>query len=173
MHLQLPRRKSQKWWPTMKWRKEVSASLLREMFPKEAFKMETEVNRHELKSLAIKNTVKWRAGYKSATIVIPAAPNHEIRISPVDKGADGHSEWMTFSIPQKERSQESEVERRFPEYSLRAFVEVIELGDVTGDLSLSLTMSGMNMEHLLKGAVHNYKQAKNIEIDPITHGKKR
>jgi hypothetical protein len=56
---------------------------------------------------------------------------------------------------------------------LRAFVEVIELGDVTGDLSLSLTMSGMNMEHLLKGAVHNYKQAKNIEIDPITQGKKR
>jgi hypothetical protein len=80
---------------------------------------------------------------------------------------------MTFSMPQKERSQESEVERRFPEYSLRAFVEVIELGDVTGDLSLSLTMSGMNMEHLLKGAVHNYKQAKNIEIDPLTYGKKR
>jgi hypothetical protein len=143
------------------------------MFPKEAFKMETEVNRHELKHLGIKNTIKWRAAYKSATIIIPAIPNHEIRFSPVDKGADGHSEWMTFSMPQNERSQESEVERRFPEYSLRAFVEVIELGDVTGDLSLSLTMSGMNMEHLLKGAVHNYKQAKNIEIDPITHGKKR
>jgi hypothetical protein len=157
----------------MKWRKEVSANLLRDMFPKEAFKMETEVNRHELKHLGIKNTIKWRAAYKSATIIIPAIPNHEIRISPVDKGAEGHSEWMTFSMPQNERSQESEVERRFPEYSLRAFVEVIELGDVTGDLSLSLTMSGMNMEHLLKGAVHNYKQAKNIEIDPITHGKKR
>jgi hypothetical protein len=156
----------------MKWRKEVSANLLREIFPKEAFKMETEVNRHELKSLAIKNTVKWRAGYKSATIVIPAAPNHEIRISPVDKGADGHSEWMTFSMPQKERSQESEVERRFPEYSIRAFVEVIELDDETGDLNLSLTMTGMNMEHLLKGVVHNYKQAKNIEIDPVTCGKK-
>ncbi len=173
MHLQSPRRKSQKWWPIMKWRKEVSANLLRDMFPKEAFKMETEVNRHELKHLGIKNTIKWRAAYKSATIIIPAIPNHEIRFSPVDKGADGHSEWMTFSMPQNERSQESEVERRFPEYSLRAFVEVIELGDVTGDLSLSLTMSGMNMEHLLKGAVHNYKQAKNIEIDPITHGKKR
>jgi hypothetical protein len=156
----------------MKWRKEVSANLLREMFPKEAFKMETEVNRHELKSLAIKNTVKWRAGYKSATIVIPAAPNHEIRISPVDKGADGHSEWMTFSMPQKERSQESEVERRFPEYSLRVFVEVIELSDETGDLNLSLTMTGMNMEHLLKGVVHNYKHAKHIEIDPLTYGKK-
>ena len=134
--------------------------------------METEVNRHELKSLAIKNTVKWRAGFKSATIIVPAKPNHEIRISPVDKGADGHSEWMTFSMPQKERSQESEVERKFPEYSLRAFVEVIELDDVTGDLSLSLTMTGMNMEHLLKGAVHNYKQAKNIEIDPLTYGRK-
>jgi hypothetical protein len=135
--------------------------------------METEVNRAELKHLGIKNTIKWRAAYKSATIVIPAAPNHEIRISPVDKGADGHSEWMTFSMPQKERSQESEVERRFPEYSLRAFVEVIELGDVTGDLNLSQTMTGLNMEHLLKGVIHNYRHAKNIEIDPITHGKKR
>jgi len=157
----------------MKWRKEVSANLLREMFPKEAFKMETEVNRHELKSLAIKNTVKWRAGFKSATIIVLAKPNHEIRISPVDKGADGHSEWMTFSMPQKERLQESEVERKFPEYSLRAFVEVIELSDQSGDLSFSLTMSGMNMEHLLIGIVHNYKQAKNIEIDPITYKRGR
>ena len=157
----------------MKWRKEVSANLLREMFPKEAFKMETEVNRHELKNLGIKNTIKWRAAYKSATIVIPAVPNHEIRISPVDKGADGHSEWMTFSMPQKERSQESDFERKFPEYSLRAFVEVIELNDATGDLGLSLTMTGLNMEHLLKGVVHNYKQAKNIEIDPITFKKER
>ena len=154
----------------MKWRKEVSASLLREMLPKEAFKMETEVNRAELKSLGIKNTIKWRAAYKSATIVIPAAPNHEIRISPVDKGADGHSEWMTFSMPQNERSQESEVERRFPEYSLRVFVEVIELGDKTGKLNLSQTMTALNMEHLLKGVVHNYKRSKNIEIDPITNG---
>ena len=156
----------------MKWRKEVSASLLREMLPKEAFKMETEVNRAELKSLGIKNTIKWRAAYKSATIIIPAAPNHEIRISPVDKGADGHSEWMTFSMPQKERSQESEVERRFPEYSLRVFVEVIELGDKTGELNLSQTMTALNMEHLLKGVVHNYKRSKNIEIDPITYGGK-
>ena len=156
----------------MKWRKEVSASLLREMFPKEAFKMETEVNRAELKHLGIKNTIKWRAAYKSATIVIPAAPNHEIRISPVDKGAEGHSEWMTFSMPQNERSQESEVERRFPEYSLRVFVEVIELGDKTGELNLSQTMTALNMEHLLKGVVHNYKRTKNIEIDPITYGRK-
>ena len=156
----------------MKWRKEVSASLLREMFPKEAFKMETEVNRAELKSLGIKNTIKWRAAYKSATIIIPAAPNHEIRISPVDKGAEGQSEWMTFSMPQKERSQESEVERSFPEYSLRVFVEVIELGDKTGELNLSQTMTALNMEHLLKGVVHNYKRSKNIEIDPITYGGK-
>ena len=157
----------------MKWRKEVSASLLREMLPKEAFKMETEVNRAELKSLGIKNTIKWRAAYKSATIVIPAAPNHEIRISPVDKGAEGHSEWMTFSMPQKERSQESEIESKFPEYSLRVFVEVIELGDKTGELGLSQTMTAMNMQHLLKGVVHNYKHTKHIEIDPITYGRKR
>ena len=156
----------------MKWRKEVSANLLREMFPKEAFKMETEVNRHELKSLGIKNTIKWRAAYKSATIIIPAAPNHEIRISPVDKGAEGHSEWMTFSMPHKERSHESEIERKFPEYSLRVFVEVVELGDESGELSQSLTMTAMNMQHLLKGVVHNYKHAKNIEIDPITYGGK-
>ena len=157
----------------MKWRKEVSASLLREMLPKEAFKMETEVNRAELKSLGIKNTIKWRAAYKSATIVIPAAPNHEIRISPVDKGAEGHSEWMTFSMPHKERSQDSEIESKFPEYSLRVFVEVIELGDKTGELGLSQTMTAMNMQHLLKGVVHNYKHAKHIEIDPITYGRKR
>jgi hypothetical protein len=81
----------------MKWRKEVSANLLRDMFPKEAFKMETEVNRYELKHLGIKNTIKWRAAYKSATIIIPAIPNHEIRISPVDKGAEGHSEWRIFT----------------------------------------------------------------------------
>ena len=156
----------------MKWRKEVSASLLREMFPKEAFKMETEVNRYELKHLGIKNTIKWRAAYKSATIVIPAIPNHEIRISPVDKGAEGHSEWMTFSMPHKERSQDSEIESKFPEYSLRVFVEVIELGDKTGELGLSQTMTALNMEHLLKGVVHNYKLSKNIEIDPITYGGK-
>ena len=156
----------------MKWRKEASANLLREMLPKEAFKMETEVNRHELKHLGIKNTIKWRAAYKSATIVIPAAPNHEIRISPVDKGAEGHSEWMTFSMPHKERSQDSEIESKFPEYSLRVFVEVIELGDKTGELGLSQTMTAMNMQHLLKGVVHNYKHTKHIEIDPITYGRK-
>ena len=135
--------------------------------------METEVNRYELKHLGIKNTIKWRAAYKSATIIIPAAPNHEIRISPVDKGAEGHSEWMTFSMPHKERSQESEIESKFPEYSLRVFVEVIELGDKTGELGLSQTMTAMNMGHLLKGVVHNYKHGKHIEIDPITYGRKR
>ena len=157
----------------MTWHKEVSASSLRDKLPKSAFKMETEVNLYELKTLGIQKRVKWSTGCKSVTIIIDAKPNHRVRLSPVDKGTDGYFEWMTFMSPQKDRPQTSQIEGMLPEYSLRAFVEIIDLKDQTGESNLSRTMTGMNMQHLLKGAIASYKFIKNIEIDLITVRKSR
>ena len=157
----------------MTWHKEVSASSLRDKLPKSAFKMETEVNLYELKTLGIQKRVKWSTGCKSVTIIIDAKPNHRVRLSPVDKGTDGYFEWMTFISPQKDRPQTSQIEGILPEYSLRAFVEIIDLKDQTRESNLSRTMTGMNMQHLLKGAIASYKFIKNTEIDLITVRKSR
>jgi hypothetical protein len=157
----------------MTWHKETSANSLRDQFPKEALKMETDVNLYELKTLGIQKRVKWSTGCKSVTIIMEAKPNHRIRLSPVDKGTDGYFEWMTFIPPQKERPQTSQIEGMLPDYSLRAFVEIIDLKDQTGESNLSRTMTGMNMQHLLKGAIASYKFIKNTEIDLITVRKSR
>ena len=157
----------------MTWHKEVSASSLRDKLPKSAFKMETEVNLYELKTLGIQKRVKWSTGCKSVNIIIDAKPNHRVRLSPVDKGTDGYFEWMTFMPPQKDRPQTSQIEGMLPDYSLRAFVEIIDLKDQTGESNLSRTMTGMNMQHLLKSAIASYKFIKNIEIDLITVPKSR
>ena len=157
----------------MTWHKEVSASSLRDKLPKSAFKMETEVNLYELKTLGIQKRVKWSTGCKSVTIIIDAKPNHRVQLSPVDRGTDGYFEWMTFMPPQKDRPQTSQIEGMLPDYSLRAFVEIIDLKDQTGESNLSRTMTGMNMQHLLKSAIASYKFIKNIEIDLITVPKSR
>jgi hypothetical protein len=60
-----------------------------------------------------------------------------------------------------------------PDYSLRAFVEIIDLKDQTEEANLSRTMTGMNMQHLLKSAIASYKFIKNIEIDLVTVRKSR
>jgi hypothetical protein len=157
----------------MTWHKETSANSLRDQFPKEALKMETDVNLYELKTLGIQKRVKWSTGCKSVTIIMEAKPNHRIRLSPVDKGTDGYFEWMTFIPPQKERPQTSQIEGMLPDYSLRAFVEIIDLKDQTEEANLSRTMTGMNMQHLLKSAIASYKFIKNIEIDLVTVRKSR
>ena len=157
----------------MTWHKETSASSLRDKLPREALKMETDVNLYELTTLGIQKRVKWNTGCKSVAIIIDAKPNHRIRLSPVDKGTDGYFEWMTFISPQKDRPQTSQIEGMLPEYSLRAFVEITDLKDQTGESNLSRTMTGMNMQHLLKGAIASYKFVKNIEIDLITVRKSR
>jgi len=157
----------------MTWHKETSANSLRDQFPKEALKMETDVNLYELKTLGIQKRVKWSTGCKSVTIIMEAKPNHRIRLSPVDKGTDGYFEWMTFILPQKERQQTSQIEGMLPDYSLRAFVEIIDLKDQTEEANLSRTMTGMNMQHLLKSAIASYKFIKNIEIDLVTVRKSR
>jgi hypothetical protein len=102
-----------------------------------------------------------------------AKPNHRIRVSPVDKGTDGYFEWMTFMPPQKEHPQISQIEGMLPDYSLRAFVEIVDLKDQTGESNLSRTITGMNMQHLLKGAIASYKFTKNMEIDLVTVRKSR
>lgn len=155
----------------MTWHKEISANSLRDKFPKEALKMETDVNLYELKTLGIQKRVKWKSGFKSVTIVIDAKPNHQILTSPVDKGADGYAEWMTFMSPQKERPQTIQNESMVPDYTLRAFVEIIDLKDQTGESNLSRTMTGVNMQHLLKSAIASYKFVKNVDIDLVIERK--
>jgi hypothetical protein len=135
--------------------------------------METDVNLYELTTLGIQKRVKWSTGCKSVTIIIDAKPNHRIRLSPVDKGTDGYFEWMTFIPPQKEHPQISQIGGMLPDYSLRAFVEIVDLKDQTGESNLSRTMTGMNMRHLLKSAIASYKFIKNIDIDLVTVRKSR
>jgi hypothetical protein len=80
---------------------------------------------------------------------------------------------MTFMPPHKEHPQISQIEGMLPDYSLRAFVEIVDLKDQTGESNLSRTMTGMNMQHLLKGAIASYKFTKNMEIDLVTVRKPR
>jgi hypothetical protein len=149
------------------WRKDVTPNDLRMILPDTALQMETMVHCFELRKLQIKHKVKWSAGRKNVTIIIPATPNHEIRISPIDRAMQGFAEWNTYSTPMRQRSLESDFERRFPEYAIRAYVQVKNCSDSNLDSCLSFTITGRNIENLLREIVGFYKNSKNIEIDPF------
>ena len=65
------------------WRNEVSARQLREILPDVALRMETECIRQDLSNLGI--IFIYRRSPRSAAFDIQMAPNHIMRIEPVDR----------------------------------------------------------------------------------------
>ena len=150
------------------WRKQVTANDLRIALPEVALKMETIVHCHELRSQSIKFKVLWRAGYKNVVLVVQGTLNREIRISPVDKGANSVGEWNTYMMPPRDGQSDSDYENHFPEYSIRAYVEIVDKSDSDSPEVFSFTLTGRNMEDLLRGTIGYYKKCTNIEMDLVT-----
>ena len=70
---------------------------LRRMFPDVALQMDTQVILHQARELGIHPYVN--KSVKCPVLRVPLSLDHEISISPVDKGAMGVAEWFTFTRP--------------------------------------------------------------------------
>jgi len=143
------------------WRETPSPSDLRDTFPDLAMILETDYLKNDLQKLGIQNLRRIRS--KSVTLEIPMHPHHLMRISPVDKGAQGYSEWMTWYW------QSSEDEEGTPQlqYSIRAHVEVVDVEDRESEHNVSFTLHNDDIESLIKNAITGMRHMTGIKIKPV------
>jgi hypothetical protein len=143
------------------WHDTPSPSDLRDTFPDLAMILETDYLKHDLQKLGIQNLRRIRS--KSVSLEIPMHPHHLMRISPVDKGAQGYSEWMTWFW----QSSDSEEGAPQLQYSIRAHVEVVDVEDRDSVHNVSFTLHNDDIESLIKNAITGMRHMTGIKIKPV------
>lgn len=143
------------------WRDTPSPTELRDSFPDLAMNLETDFLKNDLQKLGIQNLRRVRS--KSVTFEIPMKPHHLMRITPVDKGAQGYSEWMTWYWQNNDDEESSAT----LQYSLRAHVEVIDVEDRDSQNNVSFTLHNDDIESLIKNAITGMRHMTGIKISPV------
>jgi hypothetical protein len=148
------------------WRDTPSPSDLRDSFPDLAMILETDYLKNDLQKLGIQNLRRVRS--KSVSLEIPMHPHHLMKITPVDKGAQGYSEWMTWYW------QSSDDEECAPQlqYSIRAHVEVIDVEDRDSKEVVSFTLHNDDIESLIKNAMTGMRHMTGVKIKPVVMRRK-
>ena len=148
------------------WRDTPSPSDLRDTYPDLAMILETDYLKNDLQKLGIQNLRRIRS--KSVLLEIPMHPHHLMRISPVDKGAQGYSEWMTWYW------QSNDDEEGAPRllYSIRAHVEVVDLENRESAHNVSFTLHNDDIESLIKNAITGMRHMTGIKIKPVVSRKR-
>lgn len=142
-------------------RKEVSALDLRRAMPEIALRMETDHLLHEAQKLGLVVTVT--RGKKIARIGIELTHYHTLRLSPVDKGAHGYGEWLTFM------NHSRECDHKHPEYMLRAHAEIIDQFGPEGRRVESITVVGTSIDMVLREAIGAYEFITGKGLAPRFH----
>jgi hypothetical protein len=143
------------------WRETPSPMDLRDAFPDVAMVLDTDYIMNDLKKLGIQHIRRIRR--KSVSFEIAMHPHHIMRITPVDKGADGFAEWMTWYW------QQPDCEESAPSlsYSIRAFVEIVDLEKKDSLGNISFTIHNDDIESLIKNAITGMKHMTGVRIKPI------
>jgi len=142
------------------WRNTPAPGDLRDQLPEIALMLDTEYLISELRKLGIQHIRRYRK--KSAVIEIAMVPHHLMRISPVDKCANGFGEWTTWYWSSGD--EESHPELR---YSIRAHIEVINLNSVEQEPSVSFTCHNDDIESIVRNAILGMRHMTGIKIDPV------
>jgi len=119
--------------------------------------MDTEFLIHEARLLGINARVSRSA--KTATIRLPLTLQHSISLRPVDKGAQGVSEWFTFTPP-------CECPQAHPEMTSRVFVQIID-EMIEPKTDESFTIEAPNFEMMLRISLTVYLLLTGKKLAPI------
>ena len=119
---------------------------LRRLFPDAALQMDTQLILHQARELGIRPRVNKSA--KLPVLRVPLTLDHEISISPVDKGAMGIAEWFTFARP-------CEYPKDLPEIVSRVHVNVKDKM-FQQDTAESFTIEAPNFEMMLRISLSIY-----------------
>jgi len=130
---------------------------LRRILPNIALRMDTQFLMNEARLLGIKARVSRSS--KTATIRLPLTMQHSISISPVDKGAQGVSEWFTFTPP-------CECPQVHPEMTSRVFIQIAD-EMVEPKANECFTVEAPNFEMMLRISLTIYYSLTGKKLAPI------
>ncbi len=137
---------------------------LRRLFPDVALQMDTQVILYQARELGIYPHVN--KSIKVPVLRIPLSLDHEISISPVDKGAMGIAEWFTFTRP-------SESQKNHPEIISRVHISIKDKMFQENNAE-SFTIEAPNFEMMMRISLTIYYSITGKKLQPIvrTNGKK-
>jgi hypothetical protein len=136
---------------------------LRRLFPEVALQMDTQVILHQARQLGIHPRVN--KSVKLPVLRVPLTLDHEISISPVDKGAMGIAEWFTFARP-------CDCTRAHPEVISRVHVNVLDKMFQQGD-SESFTIEAPNFEMMMRISLTIYYSITGKKLQPIINSARK
>jgi len=144
------------------WLDTPSANELRDSMPDVALALETDFLCNSLDRLGVQYIRRSRK--KSAVIEIAMQPGYLLRIHPVDKGAQGVGEWMTWYWKQPD----DENVTASLHSSIRAFVEFVDLNNEDDDAqSVSFTTHSDDMRDLIQDAIGGMRHITGKRLKPV------
>ena len=151
------------------WDETPSSWQLRMAFPEEAKALEDIFVADYIQSLGL---VSVKIGTRKATnFRIKLEDNYELILSPVDKGAEGYSEWFTWHEPAHANTNSNSV-ASMPVPSIRAHIRLF-YSDETGRSQIySFTNHHENVETLIRSALSNIHHDLGLKLKPILKKRK-
>jgi hypothetical protein len=145
------------------WHDTPTPNELRDTFPDLALAMETNFLSNSLDQLGIQHIRRSRK--KTAVLEVAMQDSYLLRIRPVDKGAKGYSEWMTWHWKHPESEDQS------PELtcSVRAFVEFIDLNNEDESPVISFTTHSEDMRDLMHSAIGGMRHLTGKKLKPVVN----
>jgi hypothetical protein len=151
------------------WDETPSAWQLRMAFPQEAKALEDILVAEFLQSLGLlSNKIASR---KASSFQIKLEDNYELVISPVDKGAEGYSEWFTWHVPSHAHINANSAPI-MPEPSIRAHIRLFYSDEAGRSQIYSFTNHHENVEVLIRAALNNIHQDLGLKLKPVIKKRK-
>ena len=144
------------------WRDTPTVSELREAFPDVALSLETEFLANGLNGLGIKYAL--RASKKSVIFEVSLQDSFLLRFCPVDKGASGVAEWMTWNWHLSDGDSSEQVLTS----SFRAFIELVDTSNQGKEVLASFTTHCEDMSELISNAVNGLRYRTGRSLKPIS-----
>lgn len=141
--------------------KKIPASLLRQMDPELALKLETSQIKFEADVLEIQYRVKRTR--KCVTIEITMTEKYIMRITPIRRGAGGFAEWGIYHYGQ---TASEEIQ-----FVYHAHIEVMHKQLDTSDPVASFTSQGSSLKDLIQKSLRIQFQITSKRIVPLKKGR--
>lgn len=151
------------------WDETPSAWQLRMAFPQEAKALEDILVAEYIQSLGLFS--HKMASRKASSFHIKLEDNYELVISPVDKGADGYSEWFTWHVPSHAHTN-AQSASPMPEPSIRAHIRLFYSDEIGRSQIYSFTNHQENVEVLIRAALKNIHQDLGLKLKPLLKKRK-
>jgi hypothetical protein len=146
------------------WDETPSAWQLRMAFPQEAKTLEDTFVAQYIQSLGL---VSSRIGARKTTnFCIKLEDNYELILSPVDKGAEGFSEWFTWHVPAHAHTS-TKPASQMPEPTIRAHIRLFYCDENGRSQLYSFTNHHENVETLIRSALGNIHHDLGLKLKPV------